>query len=354
MPDATSTAPVAPLGRTGLTTPPMIYGASCLGNLYQALPWSTKLEIVRAWFEHAPRPVVIDSAGKYGAGLALEAIGQALRELGVRAEDVVISNKLAWRRVPLETDEPTFEPGAWADLEHDAVQDISADGIERCWRQGNELLGDPYRPQLVSVHDPDEYLAAATDDADRERRFGDVLGAYERLFELKRRGEVAAVGVGSKDWRVIQRLTDRVDLDWVMFANSMTIYRHPPELLAFIDGLHERGVGVINSAVFHAGYLVGGRFFDYETIDPSRNDHAAVQAWRETFWAVCDEHGVKPAHACIQFGLRFPRAAAIALNTGSPGRVGDNAHMVATPLGGAFWESLGSAGLIDAAPTSDP
>ena len=37
----------------------------------------------------------------------------------------MISNKLAWKRAPLLTDEPTFEPGAWVNIKHDAVQDIS-------------------------------------------------------------------------------------------------------------------------------------------------------------------------------------------------------------------------------------
>ncbi|MEM6393640.1 MAG: aldo/keto reductase [Planctomycetota bacterium] len=350
MPDSEAMMTTGPLGNTGLTTPPMVYGTSCLGNLYQALSWDTKLEIVRQWFEHSPRPVVADSAGKYGAGLALEMMGKALRELGIPSEDVLISNKLGWRRVPLEADEPTFEPGAWAELEHDAVQDISADGIERCLRQGNELLGAGYHPQMVSVHDPDEYLAAASSDDDREQRFEDVVAAYQRLFELKAAGEVKAVGVGAKDWKVIERLAERVDLDWVMFANSMTIYQHPADLLAFIDRLHDKGIGVINSAVFHAGYLVGGQFLDYEQFNATRPDHAAAEKWRTAFWAICEDHSIKPAHACVQFGLMYPRAAGIALNTSAPKRVGQNAMMVSTPLPDAFWQALLDAGLIHAVP----
>ncbi|MEM6333315.1 MAG: aldo/keto reductase [Planctomycetota bacterium] len=345
---ALATVSTHPLGQTGLRVPPMVYGTSCLGNLYRALEWDTKLEIIRQWFEHSPRPVVADSAGKYGAGLALETIGKGLRELDIAGDDVLISNKLGWRRVALETDEPTFEPGVWTDLEYDAVQDISADGIERCLRQGNELLGEGYHPQMVSVHDPDEYLAAASSDADREARFEDVVKAYQRLFELKAAGEVKAVGVGAKDWRVIKRLFERVDLDWVMFANSMTIYRHPTDLLAFIDRLHDRGVGIINSAVFHAGFLVGGQFLDYEKFDESRADHVAAMEWRMAFWAVCEEHHIKPAHVCVQFGLRYPRAAGIALNTSAPGRVGENATMVSTALPKSFWRALHDAGLIRA------
>jgi hypothetical protein len=47
------------------------------------------------------------------------------QELGVEPDKVLISNKLAWKRVPLTTPEPTFEPGVWVNLKNDAVQDIS-------------------------------------------------------------------------------------------------------------------------------------------------------------------------------------------------------------------------------------
>ena len=64
------------IGTTGIKIPPIIFGTSALGNLYAALEDKTKLEIVQQAFEHVPAPVVFDSAGKYGAGLALEKLGQ--------------------------------------------------------------------------------------------------------------------------------------------------------------------------------------------------------------------------------------------------------------------------------------
>ncbi len=76
----------------------------------------------------------------------------------------------------------------WADLQHDAEQQISYAGIHQCWEQGCELLDEPYRPQLVSVHDPDEYLARRRASDERRRRFDDVLDAYRALGELEQRG----------------------------------------------------------------------------------------------------------------------------------------------------------------------
>ncbi|MHC4867031.1 MAG: aldo/keto reductase, partial [Planctomycetota bacterium] len=87
------------LGNTPLQVPPIIFGTSCLGNLYQELSYETKLQIVSEWFKHVQPPVAVDTAGKYGAGLALEIIGKALRQLKIDPADVIISNKLGWKRV---------------------------------------------------------------------------------------------------------------------------------------------------------------------------------------------------------------------------------------------------------------
>ena len=335
-----------PLGSTGLQVPPVIFGTSCLGNLYVELPWETKLEILREIFTHAPAPVVLDSAGKYGAGLALESIGRGLRELGVKPQNVLISNKLGWIRTPLTGPEPTFEKGAWVGLKNDARQCISYEGILRCYEQGCELLGAPYVPQLVSVHDPDEYLAPATSPADRQRRLADILDAYRALGELKKQGKVAAVGIGAKDWTVIREVAAVTELDWVMLACSFTVMRHPPELLAFVSELNRRKIGIVNSAVFHAGFLTGGKFFDYRLPDPQVAADQALFAWREKFNALCTEYGVLPAAACVQFGMSPPGVVSIALNTSKVKNVRANLELAQASIPAAFWTAMKAAGLI--------
>jgi D-threo-aldose 1-dehydrogenase len=345
--DPMSGVPHRVLGRSKLMIPPVIYGTSCLGNLYKAIPFETKKRIVGEFFRHTPSPVALDSAGKYGAGLSLESIGRSLRELKVSPRDVVISNKLGWYRVPLKGSEPTFEPGAWMGLEHDAEQRIDGEGILECWRQGCELLGAPYVPQMVSVHDPDEYLAKVSSDADAAARWRGVVDAYASLQRLRAAGETAAVGVGAKDWTVVRRIADAVDLDWVMFACSLTIMQHPKELLEFIESLRRRGVGIINSAVFHAGFLTGGEYFDYRKLDPSRSEDRVLFVWRERFAALCRTFEVKPAAACVRFALSPPGVAAVALNTSNPERVRENYDLATVRIPSAFWSAMKEERLID-------
>jgi len=335
------------LGRTGLQLTQVVYGTSYLGNLYRELPHDEKLGLMKRWFECTEKPVVIDTAGKYGAGLALEVIGKGLARLGISPCDVVISNKLGWFRVPLKTDEPTFEPGAWAGLTNDAVQAFGYDEIIKCFRQGEELLGGIYHAELVSIHDPDEYLLASSDPEDRDRRMMEILKSYRALFDLKAKGKVKAVGIGSKDWTIIRELYEHVPFDWVMFANSFTVFRHPPEILEFMDLLNEDGVGIINSAVFHGGFLTGGSQFDYQEVDPDSEKGKILFGWREAFETLCKEHQLPPGDAALHFGLSHPAIVSIALNTSKPDKMNRNVEILQQKIPESFWTAMKAEGLID-------
>jgi len=326
--------------------PPVIFGTTGLGNLYEAVPFETKLEIVRQSLLHSPGIPMFDSAGKYGAGLALEVLGKCLKELNVPKDAVIISNKLAWYQTPLTTPEPTFEKGIWRDLTHDAVQKISYKGIIECFEQGNELLGD-YDSQMASIHDPDEYLAAAVDEADDARRYNDILEAYKALHELKQQGKVISVGVGAKNWRSIERISKDIQLDWVMIANSITVHSHPKELLDFVKKLHQQGTTVINSAVFNGGFLVGKDYYNYQLVDKHTAEGAALYKWRDDFFALCRMFDIKPAEACFNFGFNIPGVDSVAVNTVNPDRVKTNIEMATKAVPAAFWKAMQEEGLID-------
>ncbi len=335
------------LGKTGLEAPQVVYGTSYLGNLYKALPYEEKLALMKKWFECTEKPVLIDSAGKYGAGLALEIIGKGLADLDISPEDIIISNKLGWYRVPLTTDEPTFEPGAWEELENDCIQTFGYEEIIKCFEQGNELLGGTYKSEVVSIHDPDEYLLASSDAADRKVRLQEISESYKALFDLKSQGKVKAVGIGSKDWKVIRELYESVKFDWVMFANSFTVYNHPKELLQFMDLLDSNGVGIINSAVFHGGFLTGGDKFDYQDVDPNSDKGKRLFGWRTKFNKLCEQYDVLPGDACLHFGLSHPAIVSIALNTSKPEKMNRNVEIIQREIPDTFWNSLKEEGLIE-------
>lgn len=326
-----------------LSLPKIIFGTSSLGNLFVELDKHTKTQLVDAAIKNSPDTVIFDSAGKYGAGLALESIAEALTELAISPQDVKISNKLGWKRAPLKTDEPTFEPGAWVNLKHDAVQDISYQGILDCYHEGNQLLS-PYQSKIVSVHDPDEYLAAATDQVDLDKRKQDILDAYRALHALRECGEVESVGVGAKDVSVIDFISDHVKLDWAMFACSLTPFTHKKSTLDLIQKLEQQGVKIINSAVFNSGFLLGSDNLDYKKVTPET--HPEAFAWRSAFHSLCDKYKVTPAEACVQFSFLFKGVKSIALSSTSPKRVKSNIALSEAVIPAEFWQEMKSLGLL--------
>ena len=330
-----------------LKLPGVIFGTSALGNLYVEQPETIKVKIISECFEHAPNPVVFDSAGKYGAGLALEMLGKILEILNVPTDQVIISNKLGWIRTPLTSAEPTFETGVWKGLKNDAIQKISYDGIIECFEQGNQLLGNKYVPQLLSVHDPDEYLANAKNEAEYNKLFSDIIDAYRALSDLKKLGKVKAIGVGSKDWKVIQKLESVINLDWIMFANSMTIMNHPIELLQFMEKVRDKGITIVNSAVFQAGFLIGGDFYDYRKIEPDSPENIRRFQWREQFNALCSKYKITPAIACVNFAIKAPGVSSISLNTSKPEHVKGNVASAYSIVPEEFYAEMKNKGLID-------
>ena len=326
--------------------PPIIFGTSCLGNLYQAIPYETKLAIVKECIHHSPGIPMFDSAGKYGAGLALETLGRCLQDLQVKPNEVLISNKLGWFQTELTTSEPTFEKGVWKDIANDAVQKISYQGILDCFKQGNKLLGN-YQSQFVSVHDPDEYMAAAKNKDEEEKLYNDILEAYRALHELKANGQVAAIGVGSKEWKLIRRISRDVSLDWVMVANSLTVHSHPAELIEFIAELNEKGVTVINSAVFNGGFLIGSDYYNYKLVDRSKADGVALYTWRDAFFGLCKQFNILPAEACFNYGFNIVGVKSVALNTSKPENVKKNIHMATKEVPKDFWVAMIDKGLMD-------
>ena len=177
---------------------------------------------------------------------------------------------------------PSFEPGVWVGLQHDAVLDISYAGVMNCFEEGNRLLGH-YKADIVSIHDPDEYLLAATNDVDYTSRLMDILDGYRALLELKKNRTVKSIGVGAKDAKVIELIVNRLpfQLDWVMIAVSLTVHDHSAYVQSLVKNFAKKGIQVLNSGVFNSGFLVGGMYYNYKKV--SRQKDVELFRWRDRF-----------------------------------------------------------------------
>ena len=131
-----------------------------------------------------------------------------------------------------------------------------------------------------------------------------------------------------------------------MFACSITLYSHSAYARGLLSKLGAQGVQVINSAVFNAGFLVGGSHFDY--VEITRETAPEKFEWRDRLNAICAEFGVKPAAVCVQFSFLFPEIVSVALNTTRPARVQSNVEITETEIPAALWTRLQQEGLISA------
>jgi D-threo-aldose 1-dehydrogenase len=159
-------------------------------------------------------------------------------------------------------------------------------------------------------------------------------------------GKVQSIGVGAKNWKVIQRIASDVQLNWVMIANSLTIKNHPKELLDFILELQKKGVIIINSAVFHSGFLIGSDYYDYKLIEPTTPANKALFQWRDDFFQLCQSFDIKPAAACVQFALKVPGVTSVALSTTEKKRVKENIDLASVTIPNEFWRGMKAKGLI--------
>ena len=114
-----------------------------------------------------------------------------------------------------------------------------------------------------------------------------------------------------------------------------------------MDRLNEDGVGIVNSAVFHGGFLTGGDKFDYQDVDPASEKGKILFGWRGAFNALCEKHGVDPGDACLHFGLSHPAIVSIALNTSKPQKMNRNVEIILKEIPASFWRELKEEGLID-------
>ena len=165
--------------------------------------------------------------------------------------------------------------------------------------------------------------------------------AYKALAELKAEGKIDSIGVGAKDItaigctdpdptpraprasqpRVTRRalpyhswttvtvppldhptalfagISDHVQLDWAMFACSITPYTHSDYAKDLLKKLAKQGCSVINSAVFNAGAATSTQFGTVARVIISRRHAAPHMPCDALFlWCPCLAHAAWSVH----------------------------------------------------------
>jgi len=310
------------LGRTGLEVTRFALGCAPLGGLFKPVDDARARATIDAAWERGVR--TFDTAPHYGAGLAEQRLGAALRERP--RDERVLSTKVGRLLLPAATGEPSMFAGEPAVRR---VFDFSRDGVRRSLESSLERLGVD-SVDVVHVHDPDDDLDAA---------IGEAVPA---LAELRDAGVIGAVGAGMNDAAALARIVREADVDCVLVAGRLTLLdqRAADELM---PACRERGVAVLAAGVFNSGVLTDprpGATYDYAPAPPATLERARRIA------AVCARHDVPLATAAIAFPLRHREVTCVVVGARSPQEVHADVEHFERGAPEELWRELAAEGLL--------
>lgn len=330
----------------GIHLPPVILDSRVLGNWHTARTSTYKSALVQAWLDGSSGPVAIETAMKYGAGLALEVLNEVLRQRKVQASEVIAINHLGWYRVPLASTYSTFDAENWVAVGHDAELRLSPEGIRNCWQQYIDLVEEDHRARMLSLHDVMPFLSVARDAHDLARRRGTLVDAYTALQDLTRGIESIALGISVNDRETFESVDKHVPLDWLMVSGIATLHGHSKADSGWLRALADRGITVIEASPLATGDTPGGRGLGESPNIDSRSAHDSSMEWRQNFAALCMKHNVHPTSAYAQFSLMHPAVTSVIMNCAVPERVRSDIALTCAPVPTEFWDDAKASGLI--------
>ena len=292
------------IGRTPLFTSTIIAGASPLGSMPDLYGYdvseSAAVDFVRALLRSPIR--AIDTSNNYGDGTSERRIGKAIELAGGVPDDFSVITKV-----------------------DRAGDDFSGTRVRRSFEESLERLGVGSVP-LLFLHDPDafdfEYMSSAG-------------GAVDALVQLRDEGLADAIGVATGDTRLLHRYLDLGVFDAILCHNRFTLVDRSADEL-FTRAV-ERGVGVLNAAVYGGGILARpGETTNYSYKPASPELLETIAAMN----AVCVTSGIDLATAALQFSLRDPRIDATVVGITSESRIPSLIASAGTHVPDAVWDAL--------------
>jgi D-threo-aldose 1-dehydrogenase len=313
-------SPAVESERPGPTFAPVVQGGAAFGGLYAPVPDEVVEEALAAAWAGGVR--AFDTAPHYGVGLGEERMGRFLATRP-RAE-FVLSTKVG-RLLVDDPAAPTEAEGYVGTPRRRRVRDYSPAGIRRSIEESLQRLGLD-RVDLVLIHDPEDYLDQAVDEA------------APTLSALRDEGVIGGYGVGTNYAEVALRLVTETDLDHVMIAGRYTLLERGAVGLELLEACLARGVRVLAAGLLNSGLLAdpdaADAHYDYE-IAP-----AEVVQTAQRLQQACRRHGVELRAAALQFPLRHPAVSAVVLGAGTAETVRDSAEQLRVEVPESLWTEL--------------
>ena len=297
------------LGRTRLTVSAVCAGGSPLGSMPGLYGHEVSREeavaTVRTLLDSPIR--TIDTANGYSDGESERRIGAGIAAAGGLPPDYLVITKVDPRG-----------------------GDYSGDRVRASVDESRQRLGLDHLP-LVHLHDPEHH------PFEEITRPG---GAVDALVALRAAGVVGAIGLAGGRVQEMARYVDLDVFDVLLVHNRWTLLDRSAG--ALLGAALERGMGVLNAAVYGGGVLArtgpatGPTTYGYRPAPPEVSE--AIDAMRR----VCATYGTDLRTAALQFSLRDDRFASTVVGMSRPDRVASTLEAASQPLPDALWEELES------------
>lgn len=240
-----------------------------------------------------------------------------------------------------------FSPGAAPEAE--AVEwpgsfpfkqtyDYSYDAVMRSYEDSLQRLGLDHIDVLL-LHDIGEMQHGAEKNAPLLQDA--MTGGYKALDELRRNGNVKAIGLGVNEKEVCIEAMNHGHWDAFLLAGRYTLLEQSP-LDDLLPACEEAGTGIILGGPFNSGILAGGDTWNYaaaptEVIDKARR-----------IKEVCESHRVPLPAAALQMPVAHPLVATVIPGPRSRAEVRDIFDWWNHDIPVSLWSDLKSEGLMHA------
>jgi len=329
-----------PVGTTTLKISALGVGGAPLGGNFSNVSHNDGLDVVNAAFDAGIS--FVDTAPFYGFGRSERAVGDA-----IRGRDYTLSTKVGRMLVPGAHPNPFAEAGMNDPLPFHPVYDYTYDGVMRSFEDSKQRLGLD-RIDILLAHDIGEMQHGAELNARYFKELTD--GGYKAMDELRRNGDVHAIGLGVNESAICMAALDIGDWDTFLLAGRYTLLEQDP-LDDLIPACTDKGTTLIIGGPFNSGILVGRESWNYAKAPPE------IAQKVKKIDDICADHGAELAVAALQFPLAHPVVCSVVPGARNGNEMQGILNWAAASTPSGLWSDLQSAELIhpDApVPSGDP
>ena len=162
------------------------------------------------------------------------------------------------------------------------------------------------------------------------------------MDELRKAGQVKAIGLGVNENEVCLDALDVGDWDVFLLAGRYTLLEQTP-LEELFPACRAAGTTIICGGPFNSGILVGREMWNYARAPAAIVDKARALS------DVADEYAVPLAAAALQFPLHSDLVSSVIPGPRNTRELEQILEWFETPIPEMFWATLKSKGLVDEA-----